>query len=329
MPVNSQNPTFNSLFSSSTINTSSGKRGLIPVRVLEVSIRPSENESSLYQVSDKEFGIGAIKFEPLFRGTSITSNQYGNIAFPLDVNYRKLPLLNEIVFVVLGPSLRSVTEGNSEALTYYYTTAINVWNSNHLNGLPSQITQGRSTTNSNTPSEIEDGNPNNPNNPKDEPKYGDIFQENASIRNLYPQEGDIIFEGRFGNSLRFSSTAKQTKSFSEIQSPWSKEGKDGDPITILRNGQGQGISFDNWIPIYEDINVNDSSIYLTSTQNIPLEIAYPKLNSYGIDITPPEDTTAEFQKVAGTEGNEFTSNNEADGIGQARDSVNVEPILND
>lgn len=327
MPVNSQNPSFNSLFGSSNNVSGEGLNTFIPVRVMEVSIRPSDQDNSLYQVSDSEFGIGAIKFEPLSRGSSISDNQFGNIAFPLDINYRKLPVKNEIVFVILGPSLERVTEGNSDAFIYYYTNSINVWNSIHLNPLPSQATQGNNSTDTNSRNTVEDGIPNNPGNFKLGPKYGDIFEENQDIRNLYPQEGDIIFEGRFGNSLRFSSTARQSLDFLDIQSPWSSMGKDGDPITILKNGQGQDVSFDNWIPQYEDINNNDSSIYLTSTQNIPIEVAYPNLSSYGLDVTPPEDTTAELEKELRAEGNEFTSNNEADSLNQVTDSVNVEPDL--
>jgi hypothetical protein len=43
-------------------------------------------------------------------------------------------------------------------------------------------------------------------------------------------------------------------------------GTNGDPITILRNGQGNQTK-EGWIPIVEDINNDNSSIYLTSTQH--------------------------------------------------------------
>jgi hypothetical protein len=43
----------------------------------------------------------------------------------------------------------------------------------------------------------------------------------------------------------------------------------GDPITILRNGQPTKTSPEGWIPITENINNDLSSIYLTSTQKIP------------------------------------------------------------
>ena len=76
---------------------------------------------------------------------------------------------------------------------------------------------------------------------------------------------------------------------------------------------------------FEDINNDGSSIYLTSNQNIPIQIAYSQLSSYGIDLPSPEDTTSEFQKIVEPEGNEFVSNSEADSLSQVTDSINVEP----
>ena len=50
--------------------------------------------------------------------------------------------------------------------------------------------------------------------------------------------GDSLLEGRYGQSLRFGSTARSNFNFpTEIQNNWSDSGKNGDPITILKNGQ--------------------------------------------------------------------------------------------
>ena len=96
------------------------------------------------------------------------------------------------------------------------------------------------------------------------------FKENNDIRNLYPQEGDVIIEGRFGNSIRFTSTNRQPDDFKDIQSPWSREGQNGSPLTIIRNGQQPAGAFDQFLPLYEDIDRDDSSIYMTTNQNIQL-----------------------------------------------------------
>jgi hypothetical protein len=89
-------------------------------------------------------------------------------------------------------------------------------------------------------------------------------------------------EGRWGNSIRFGSTVK------ERSNNWSTTGSNGNPITILRNGQGDNRP-EGWLPTVEDINKDDSSIYLTSTQNIPLQASSLNYNSYTSPPTTPEE----------------------------------------
>ena len=306
--------------------------GFIPVRVKKVNITPSEDQKSLFQLAGEYWGVGAITFEALNKSKAISEFPDGSIALPINTSIRTLPLVNEIVFVIQGPSRNRVLGGDPQSNIFYYTNSIPVWNSTDVNALPSSVTSGDANTNSNTLQDVQSGIPNNPNNPKEGAKLGEVFKDRGDVKNLYPQEGDVIFEGRFGNSLRFGATGKFNEDFSQFdvnpQNPWSQNGNQGDPITILRNGQTKdALKFDVWQPIFEDINNDDSSIYLTSQQNIPLQIAYSTLTSYGIDVTPPEDTTAEFQKIGEQLGDQFTSNNNSDDVTSVRDSVNVEPDL--
>ena len=306
--------------------------GFIPVRVKKVNITPSEDQKSLFQLAGEYWGVGAITFEALNKSKAISEFPDGSIALPINTSVRTLPLVNEIVFVIQGPSRNRVLGGDPQSNIFYYTNSIPVWNSTDVNALPSSVTSGDANTNSNTLQDVQSGIPNNPNNPKEGAQLGEVFKDRGDVKNLYPQEGDVIFEGRFGNSLRFGATGKFNEDFSQFdvnpQNPWSQNGNQGDPITILRNGQTKdALKFDVWQPIFEDINNDDSSIYLTSQQNIPLQIAYSTLTSYGIDVTPPEDTTAEFQKIGEQLGDQFTSNNNSDDVTSVRDSVNVEPDL--
>ena len=64
--------------------------------------------------------------------------------------------------------------------------------------------------------------------------------------------GDIIVEGRWGNSIRFGSTAKTDNII--YTNNWSNTGDNGDPITILRNGQPIDSPDNGFTPIIEDIN---------------------------------------------------------------------------
>ena len=83
-------------------------------------------------------------------------------------------------------------------------------------------------------------------------------------------------------------------------SPWSKGGatENGDPITIIRNGQPkeltteEDISRDGETHIFEDINLDPSSIYLTSTQNIEtFQVAAPDCwYSFGQNVVIKPET---------------------------------------
>ena len=88
---------------------------------------------------------------------------------------------------------------------------------------------------------------------------GSTFVEKLDIKSILPYEGDVIYEGRWGQSFRYGSTVNNAT----ISNPWSNTGNNGYPIIILKNGQhddGQ----DPWIPQVEDINTDKSSIYLNS-----------------------------------------------------------------
>jgi hypothetical protein len=78
---------------------------------------------------------------------------------------------------------------------------------------------------------------------------------------MQPYEGDILVEGRFGNSIRLGSSIKGGDY--SIQPKYS--GVNGEPIIILSNGK----QYKKNSYIVEDIVSDASSIYLTSTQTIP------------------------------------------------------------
>ena len=132
--------------------------------------------------------------------------------------------------------------------------------------------------------QTEAGTPNriNPNGGS-EVSLGPTFKQNSDVKILQPYQGDIIHEGRWGNSIRFGSTVKDGKP----KNNWSDEGKDGDPITIIRNGQWDD-GKDAWIPSIENINEDSSSIYLTSTQQIPIETINNEFTSYNTAPDKPD-----------------------------------------
>jgi hypothetical protein len=94
------------------------------------------------------------------------------------------------------------------------------------------------------------------------------FEIVNNINPLQLFEGDVAIEGRGGNSIRLSSTIKNTNTISK-QPTWLS-GSPGDPILIISNTK-KNISTKGFR--IEDINKDDSSIYLTSTQKIPIKLA--------------------------------------------------------
>jgi hypothetical protein len=185
---------------------------------------------------------------------------------------KSLPIINEVVQLFLLPIPTDALTLREE---YYYLPSYNVWNNPHHNALPNprnsnlppsqqldyqQIEGGlvRRVTDGSTEIDL-----NSPSNPSQ-----NTFIEKSNIHPLLPFAGDVMYEGRWGNSLRFGST---TKSKSEYKNNWSEAGENGDPIVILRNGQPSNSSEEGWIPITEDINQDLSSIYLTSTQTLPID----------------------------------------------------------
>ena len=157
--------------------------------------------------------------------------------------------------------------------TTYYLPHVNIWNHPHHNALPTtlfetneQNTNDYQRTEAGISRQVTDG--------STDIDLGRYFHEKMDIKPLLPYEGDMILEGRFGNSIRLGSTVKEQKDEKlipkENQNNWSdsEEGTTGDPIIIIRNGQTVETEDKGWIHTTEKIDTDDSSIYLTSTQKL-------------------------------------------------------------
>ena len=194
-------------------------------------------------------------------------------AKPLFPQQNTFPLVNELVVLIELPSNNIGADLSSK--DFYYINSISLWNHPHHNAYPNPLNNLLPASQQQDYQQIEGGlvrrvtdgsteiDLNSPSNPSQ-----NTFIEKSNIHPLLPFSGDILYEGRWGNSLRFGSTAKSN---SEYKNNWSEAGENGDPIVILRNGQSSNVSQEGWIPIIENINQDLSSIYLTSTQKLPIE----------------------------------------------------------
>jgi len=247
---------------------------ITPVRVKSIILNESHPR---FKELGEWSGLGIIEFDFVTK-PSDSKNQFP-IAKPLLSNIKNFPLINEIVYIMSLPS-SEIGEATT-ATELYYINIISIWNHPHHNAYPENPGSPSQQQLNDYDSSFA-GDVRRVTDASTEINLGSTFKEKANIHPLLPFEGDVIHEGRWGNSIRLGSTVKSTPN------NWSSEGNDGDPITIIRNGQG-GQTPEGWIPVTEDINNDDSSVYLTQTQNIPLNASSVSYNSYKQKPTSPKE----------------------------------------
>ncbi len=213
------------------------------------------------------------------------------IAKPLFPQYQFFPVLGELVYLQELPSpATQIADATSQN---YYISSINLWNNQQQNSQPAN---------------------NNAN-------LGITFVENPNIKALLPFEGDHIIQGRQGAGIRFSST---TKLFNDLNE-WSSVGSEDSPITIITNGF-------SYVPKekfhVEKINSDLSSVYLTSTQQLPLQT-----DKTGIlnPLTNPTDPSNYFNSQVVINSDRVTLNSKKDEVmifAKTNVEINTKNIIN-
>jgi len=173
---------------------------------------------------------------------------------PASINIKQIPLVGEHVFIYR--SLNAESNDNKVRTRWYYLNTLPLQSSIHHNSLPGttkKSQQQKTDIDSSVPKSTQDANT------SQQTALGDTFQERSDIPFLQPFEGDLLIEGRFGNSIRFGSTHTGTGKYSQAQSS-VLSGPAGSPIIILSNRKpGTPKKF-----TLENVNDDYSSIYLTS-----------------------------------------------------------------
>jgi hypothetical protein len=186
-------------------------------------------------------GIGSIFYLDYNSAKNITGTgdeflDICDIAKPMSPQFQYYPVLGELVTLANAPAPDTQLSLSNATNQKYYTSIINLWNNNQQNSQPADSSDN----------------------------LGITFVENENIKSLLSFEGDHVIQGRQGNALRFSSTTKLYNDLNE----WSNVGNDDSPITILSNGFAYNPKEKFHV---EKINQDASSIYLTTTQQIPLQ----------------------------------------------------------
>ncbi len=177
----------------------------------------------------------------------------GGIVKPLIPHITTVPLVGEHVVVV---------EYNGQ---HYYTSIINRKGSVNENSIPGVSTEYVSNT-----------------------KYGANF-ERKKVKQIQINEGSVLFEGRFGQSIHFdgennSPTIRIRTNVDETDGDFTKENIDTDDSSITMTSDGRGINFDgqerrgkNIIIKSDNIFISGDSVNINSKSGQTIKMGNPTL----------------------------------------------------
>lgn len=215
---------------------------ILPVRVIDIILDSSHDEYPKYGGVNS---IGVIKYSLIDKKVDTSDPIKLPPAYPINRNFTNYPLKNEVVFIIRGPKADNSKDPNHKHLERvdYYMPAIGI--SNDVNFLPyKDVTKDTEEVPASYSSE-------------------ESFNVVPGIRPLHPFNGDVILEGRNGQSIRMSGAKSKNN-------PLTDSSNIQDPVTIITNGHEEISTQGLYI---ENINRDKSSVYLTSNHVIPLNQA--------------------------------------------------------
>ena len=200
----------NSSFSTYSDLSSQMTLGVTPARVVDIILDDTHPKFKTY---GEWSSIGVIFFttnvvNPVpssYNGNFVVNNDQP-IAYPIQANIKNYPLINEIVYILYLPS-NELLENPLQRIPYYLPP-INIWNSQHHNGIPT-AEQAALQNVADDYLNTTDGNFRQITDNSSDVYLGKTFKEKINTYPLLPYEGDIIYEGRWGNSIRLGSTVKE------------------------------------------------------------------------------------------------------------------------
>lgn len=209
------------------------------------------------------YNVGAIQFRAL-KSDAYREQDQLNWALPLESNITDYPLLNELVFI------------HSSLNRFYYSRKINVTSgvSNHaIFGLNEELSPIKK------PSEKASDRKKSTVNPRvDDSGTTQTLGKKFVVKKVYrlrSDEGDIIYEGRSGQSIRFGTSWKTGTMFQSTKN-------DQSPNLLFRVGPDTSQEpKPQFGLVKEDINKDLSSLWMVSDQIIPLEYATSQISIHG------------------------------------------------
>ncbi len=189
-------------------------------------------------------------------------------ALPLHSNILHLPIKGEIVMITKAPTASANAVATSQE--YYYTSPVGLQSSVHHNAVPgiTKFSSNKSSSNQKTLETVRLG----VNTIVSErvtlgEKIDTLFPERIDVYPIQPYSGDIILQGRWGQSIRMGSTVRENTRYSSLPTWKAGFGTTGNPITIISNGMNPKLQRYNKF-VVENPDKDDSSIWLTSGQSV-------------------------------------------------------------
>ena len=206
---------------------------LEPLEVLEVHLDDTKNSFPQGEDGPDYTYLGGVKGRFVISEVGVNIDKLGDYK-PLNPHIQTTPVIGEIVIGVkyLGQ--------------LFYTTQVNFFGNPNFN-TQHGLSKGKSkdtlvSDNIDTANEQDDSGV----------KLGYYLEPTQDVRRLLPQEGDVLIEGRFGNTIRIGSDIKNDNQDS--------------PNIILNAGQSKDDFPNPKQPIEERIDTDGSSVYITTNQ---------------------------------------------------------------
>lgn len=223
---------------------------------------------------------GAILFKAVEFDDRLYEEDVARLAYPLDRNNYRLPIPGELVEIIVAYT----TSTSSKA--FFYKTVITNAGVALNNSLPFVVTGPKQVKKpiggllANLLNN-EDGAAK-----RFEERFRhnvESFKESPSITTL--REGDKLIEGRFGGSIKFTSTISDPSIWSSTQLTRLDLSKEGDPFIVIKNSK-KPVAPPGQLQVLDDVpDLDQSSIYLTTTQTVPLAVgSSKKMLTWNTDI---------------------------------------------
>jgi hypothetical protein len=209
-----------------------------------------------------------------------------SLAYQGNTNIRVLPLPGELVKIDSKPSAGKGAKPGPN--TKYWTDIVPIWGHPHHNAAPD--TGQEEWKNS---------------------LLGGLA-DSATINPIQANPGDMLLEGRLGQSIRFGGyTGKASTIIDELSS--------GKPVVLISNGQI--VTKNGTDLIQEDINKDYNSIYLVADNRVPLTQVNSKRDSY--DLAPQTADQYRGNQVIVNGGRLFFNAKEESILLSAKESVGL------